>query len=240
MARTLSGTNNINFGDNAPLGAASDWTAFAWIYKTDDGDTTIINKRKGFAISSNLFTFGSGNGASLDPNIGKNANYCNFNSVSLTKNVWQAFSVQGQTAGASCWIDGIQSSASTSNNLSPSSDWRTGSTTDSVLAIGRHITEAQDQWVGSLAEIALWNVYLTAAEQATLSRGFSPLFVRPSALVFYAPLIGRNSPETDLRGGLTGTVTGATTGAHPRIIYPYGDPTGVKLPTKEEIKKYDR
>lgn len=75
------------------------------------------------------------------------------------------------------------------------------------------------EWDGPIAEAAIWNRVLTASEAAILGDAFSPAFIL-NGLVFYAPLIGRASPEPDLRGGTTGTVTGATNFAHPRIIYP--------------------
>lgn len=220
MARSFSGTDRVDFGNNAPLSSASDWTAFAWMYKTSNADGTVVNKRKGFASGSNLFTFGTGNGASNNPNIGKNGNFCNFDSVNIGLNAWHAVSVQGRSSGCRCWYDGASSTASGSNNLGTTSDWRTGSVTDSVLAIGRHINEAQDTFVGRLAEVAVWSTYLTDAEQAALAKGVCPKLVSPQSLVFYCPLIGRNSPETDFKGGLTGTVTGTSTETHPRIYYP--------------------
>lgn len=72
---------------------------------------------------------------------------------------------------------------------------------------------------GDVAEFAIWNRVLTAAEAAILGDGFSPLFI-PNGLVFYTPLIGRTSPEIELRYGSSGTVSGAVVADHPRIIYP--------------------
>jgi len=89
----------------------------------------------------------------------------------------------------------------------------------SQLKIGNRDDNAR-AWNGYIAEWAKWNVILTAAEAATLGKGYSPLFIRPNSLLAYIPLIGRNSPETELIGGLSGTVTGAVNIAHPRIIYP--------------------
>jgi len=69
---------------------------------------------------------------------------------------------------------------------------------------------------GSIAETAIWNVELTAAEIASLAAGFTPDQIRPQSLQFYAPLI-RNL--ADLRLGRTITnVNGATVSTHPRII----------------------
>lgn len=72
---------------------------------------------------------------------------------------------------------------------------------------------------GLEAEYARWNRILSAGEIALLSKGYAPRFIR-SGLVLYSPLIGRASPEPDLFGGKTGTVTGAVAANHPRIIYP--------------------
>lgn len=76
-------------------------------------------------------------------------------------------------------------------------------------------------WDGKLAEVALWDVELTAAEMALLAVGFSPLFVRPASLQAYWQIIGNFSPEIDRVGGFNMTLT-ATAGAaaHPRIYSP--------------------
>lgn len=74
---------------------------------------------------------------------------------------------------------------------------------------------------GLIAEAAVWDVALTDAEVAILGAGLSPLFVRPSSLVAYWPIIGRYSPEIDVVGGFNLTLTGPPTVAdHPRIILP--------------------
>lgn len=79
---------------------------------------------------------------------------------------------------------------------------------------------------GKIAEVAIWDVGLTDAEVATLSKGYSPLFVRPASLVFYSPLTRLTQ---DLIGaqGFT-AVNSPTVYQHPRIIYP----------TMKQIRKY--
>ena len=91
-------------------------------------------------------------------------------------------------------------------------------------------------FTGSLAEFAIWTRALTAAEAAILGDGFSPLFI-PNSLRNYLPIIGRASPEPELRQSSNGTVTGTTYLAHPRIIYPYGDPKGITRPSLKQIKR---
>lgn len=75
---------------------------------------------------------------------------------------------------------------------------------------------------GYLADVALWNVALTDAEVLSLARGYSPLLVRPSALVFYSPLFGTGTTEPNLFDAVNelaiqGTLTA---GPHPPIIMP--------------------
>lgn len=108
-------------------------------------------------------------------------------------------------------------------------------TNTDAYVIGNRATDDLRYWEGYLAEFAIWNRILTAAEAAILGRAYSPLFI-PNGLVSYCPLI---RDMVDIKNG---TITDDATSeiAHPRIIYPYGDPTGIKLPTPKEIKKYDR
>ena len=74
---------------------------------------------------------------------------------------------------------------------------------------------------GVLCEVGIWNVALTAGEMLALGKGFSPLLVRPSSLIFYMPLMGRVSPEPDRVRGNNGTVNGTLAQAdHARVIYP--------------------
>lgn len=72
---------------------------------------------------------------------------------------------------------------------------------------------------GRLAEIAIWNTDLTDDEVTILSLGYSPLFVRPANLVFYAPLT--RTEDRDIIGGMAFTPTGSPTVAdHPPIYMP--------------------
>lgn len=60
---------------------------------------------------------------------------------------------------------------------------------------------------GDIAECAIWNVALADADIAALAAGVAAWFVRPDALVFYAPLLQGYSPEIDIVGGRTLTLT---------------------------------
>lgn len=69
---------------------------------------------------------------------------------------------------------------------------------------------------GSLANVGVWNVALTADEIASLAKAISCDQIRPSALRFDPTLIRE---VRDLRGGLTLTDTGTTYAEHPRIYF---------------------
>ena len=82
-------------------------------------------------------------------------------------------------------------------------------------------------WEGGIAEVAAYAAQLSAGEITALAAGFSPLMVRPSALVGYWPLGGAYSNDNmDIVGGNTLTTNGGPTAeTHPRIIYPSGPAT---------------
>lgn len=68
---------------------------------------------------------------------------------------------------------------------------------------------------GRVAEVGIWNVALTAAEIASLSKGMTCDKVRPQSLVFYTPL---TRDLINVKGGLTITNNnGATVANHPRV-----------------------
>lgn len=69
---------------------------------------------------------------------------------------------------------------------------------------------------GKIADVAIWDVILTAAERAMYFTGYTPDQIRPQNLVSYWPLIRSTN---DIRGGLIMTPGGAPVASpHPRII----------------------
>lgn len=109
--------------------------------------------------------------------------------------------------------DGV--SQSITENVAPAGTANYAKDT-SAFKIGAGHDGTYEFWDGKIAEFAIWNRVLTAAEAAIMGDGFSPLFI-PNGLVFYAPMI-RSLP--DLKGGGVGTATNAVVYPHPRIIYP--------------------
>ncbi len=69
---------------------------------------------------------------------------------------------------------------------------------------------------GRIADVAIWNGILSAAEFAALSNGARPYTIRPSLLVGYWPLDGLQSPEPDLSGNaFNGTLAGTASAFGP-------------------------
>jgi hypothetical protein len=75
---------------------------------------------------------------------------------------------------------------------------------------------------GSLAEVAFWDVELTATEMSALGAGVSPLLIRPANLVYYAPLV-RGLQEVVGGGTLTAN-NSPTVVPHPPIYHPQSSP----------------
>ena len=70
--------------------------------------------------------------------------------------------------------------------------------------------------VGAMAEFATWEDALTAAEIASLSKGFTPSNIRPDKLLSHIPLV-RNLQDVVAANALTNTSGNATVAAHPRV-----------------------
>ena len=75
---------------------------------------------------------------------------------------------------------------------------------------------AEEPYDGDLGHNAVWGVGLPPGEVASLAVGVSPLRMRRDDLLFYPPLNGQ-SPELDVVGGASGTVTGTTVIEEPPI-----------------------
>lgn len=69
---------------------------------------------------------------------------------------------------------------------------------------------------GAIAEAAAWSVVLSAAEITSLSKGISPLKIRPQSLECYVPMIRE---VVDLMGGIFTNTNTAVAFPHPRMYY---------------------
>jgi hypothetical protein len=125
----------------------------------------------------------------------------------------------GSTANdPSYWRDGASIDGSRVKASAPSG---TISTSAEAYHIGNRGPLDRD-FDGRLAEFAVWDVLLADGEVRALSRGVSPLRIRPQSLAGYWPLYGASSPEPDFTGNGTATVSGATVSPHPPVQAAFG------------------
>lgn len=115
-----------------------------------------------------------------------------FRTGALTANVWHPIAgVATSTVSRVVYADGTVGTPVATSTPFPTTP------TDTVVGALLNNTLASF-FTGQIAECAMWNVALTATEIAALSRGVSPLRIRPAALKFYSPIWGAASPERDL------------------------------------------
>jgi hypothetical protein len=119
---------------------------------------------------------------------------------------WTHFAGVLVASGSSLvYVNGVQDG---SNAISTSSI--TGMNHATIGAVVDASGSPVNFFSGRIADVAAYNVALTATEIAALAKGARPYQIRPSGLVGYWPLDGLQSPEPDLsgnknNGALTGT-----------------------------------
>jgi hypothetical protein len=129
--------------------------------------------------------------------------------VGYSINTWyHVAGVEVSDSSRFCYVDGAVGAEDTTTRTPDNGDNVT------VGALGN--STPSTPWNGDIAEAAIWNVALTAAEVLVLSKGVPAYMVRPASLVFYAPLV---RDLVDIVEGRTLTNTNvATVSAHPRIF----------------------
>lgn len=114
------------------------------------------------------------------------------------------------SASRIAYLDGVAATESINNRA-------TGGSLDN-LTIGRGSGGTYNPsapFNGRMAEVAVWDVALDAAEIAALASGYKPSQIRPDKLLFYLPLVREVG---DLRSGLTFTNNATAVAVHPRRI----------------------
>lgn len=121
-------------------------------------------------------------------------------STTFTANTWNhAAGVFASTTSRIAYLNGIAGTADTTNkSIAALASARIGASPGGPLPIN-----------GSMAEVAIWNIALTATDVRLLASGVSPLIVRPDSLLAYWPMTGLNyASEPDILGGHPLTMTG--------------------------------
>lgn len=214
MARNFDGTgDHIAIADNAALDVGDVFTYGIWFRRTTSGVNyqTLFSKGDDTCVA----VFGAAGGNLLEvykANSGKIA----FSTTSYTDTNWhQATIAKNGATSFKIYVDGADVTDTVTDRTCASNDTRS----QRIGEDDSGNSPAGQEFQGDLAEFAIWNRTLSLAEAQGLADGFSPLFYQ-RGLNVYLPLHGNNSPERDLKSGLSATVTNATKAAHPRIIYP--------------------
>ena len=107
------------------------------------------------------------------------------------------------------YVDGVEEGSTAASGTMSSN------TAPVRIGAGSGGSGTEEPFDGDLGHGALWDTARSAGNIRSLSEGISPRALSPFPL-FYAPLNGQ-SPEADVIGGNTGTVTGTTVVEEPPI-----------------------
>ena len=228
MARKFTEVSSNSGKYSGALVTGTPLSMVAWVRLAAVGSVirTILSIRNSASgVENNCWTLGMGVGEQIEAKTGTSTTQGSTTAGALTPGTWaHAGAVFSTYENRVAYLDGVAATANLSIR-SPSSV--------NVTNIGYEETSAGGAlfWDGDLAELAVYDAALTTAEMLILSKGISPLFVRPSNLVGYWPFIGNTSPEIELINRYALTLTGPPTkSAHPRVLWPrariYSFPSG--------------
>ncbi len=232
MARSFNGTSAYaDAGNNAVLTVVTSLTIAAWIYPTVSGNgayrTFLCKKASPDGTGHNNYEMGLNNDA------GSNAGSLYFyhfnglvNDIAISTfvpnvNEW-SFIGATVTGGNALTIYGGSLGNVISRKTATLSFILEGTPGDGNVLIGANLV-SNHFFQGRMAEVAIWNLALSANEMAALGSGapiprFRQFQAGPVGRVLYVPLWGLTSPEPNIIGGyytgvsLTGSPTAA---AHP-------------------------
>lgn len=116
--------------------------------------------------------------------------------------VWQCAGFRSTTATISVFFNGVvkDAAAGSSDNQYNGNSFAIGADPDNTAP-----------YTGKIAEVALWNSYLSPVDFSGLSGGQWPETVSPNSLIGCWPLLGRDSPEPST-GSAPSLSIGTTTG----------------------------
>lgn len=170
---------------STPTVTAYPVTLAGW-FRTDDLTTNqviVANATSGTGIGVYLIFRGLTGGDPLSATDYDGSTSAQANSAgSVTVNTWyHGGAVYSGASSRAVFLNGTKTTNTTTTSTDLASTDRTN--IGALISGNSHLS-------GRAAEIGIWNVALTDDEMSALAAGLSPLRVRPSALVYYAPLWG--------------------------------------------------
>jgi hypothetical protein len=197
----VTGTNNalsLSFWVN-PHNFAN---AYNWLTGSDQNDDSTVfgTLLKSSGKIAYYTTYAGGAYTFLDPGT-----------TTLSVDTWYQVGMSLDASFLQTYVNGVSDGTVASNGVSLLSGTQN-------FVMGSQPASAGRNFNGRIADVAIWNVVLTAAEFVALAAGIRPNTVRPASLKGYWPLDGVNSPEPDLSGfGNNGTLTGTANAAGPPL-----------------------
>ena len=221
MARTTNGTSDsLVSAALTALDSAANVTLAGWVYRASSGTTSTVGLSITTAQNPSLLM----NHWSDDVlyMVARNTFADNYAYTgTIASSGWHHYALwfdgggSGDANKVRIYYDG------TNQSLTYSEEQPTSLGTTLLMSLGRDYSVSALRYAaGGYANWGAWLGNLGQAEITALSKGASPLRIRPNLLTNYWPIVGKQSPEPDLVGGYGLTVTGSTTVVQPRLIRP--------------------
>ncbi len=184
-----------------------------WLYPTNSGTLQVFGGLWNSAANTDYFRLDKDTGNLLRWRIARSSTAGAISVAAMNINAWNhAAGIEVTNASHFVWLNGVKSAESTTSKIPAGIN---------SVAIARHHGSTPANYMdGYVAEFAVWNAALADAEVTMLSKGCSPLVVRPQSLVLYIPLI-RDNDKCIFRQALTFSLGGVpAVQVHPKVFYP--------------------
>ena len=217
---TAASSQYASISDTSVLDITSAITLCAWIKSSGTygtGGKGVISKYE-TTTNQRSYALGLNSSGNVQIQVSNNGTGARAEwSSSVVGTNWRHIAASYNTTGriVAIYLDGQVQSRSNNGGTLPTSIF----SGTAPLWIGLNATTSTSPnnffFDGQIAEAAMYNTELTAAEIASLAKGMTPDKIRPQSLVFYAPLV---RDLIDQKGGLTITNNnGATVANQPRV-----------------------
>ena len=199
MARSFNGTSDYISG-TIPSSAGNSLTIAAWLFRTGGTVAALVAEAVNSGSPTTRYAQILFRNDSSD--IGQAAYYYDGNyqhpgSGTLSSNVWVPIVGTFSSTGITIYVPGFNSFESATLASSAFNQFSIGGAPGGGC------------FQGSIADVSMWNVVLSAGEIAAYMAGGRPAQIRPASLIGWWPLDGLQSPEPDLSGNKNnGTLTG--------------------------------
>jgi hypothetical protein len=155
--------------------------------------------------------------AQVSPSTAPTATGFPWSTNTLTVNTWHHCALTASTTNRDVWLNGTKTgNTEVIGNFSTLAETTVGGFKAGATNV-HNIS-------GRVAEVGIWDVVLTDDELLALSKGVSPLLIRPTSLKAYWPMLDSAAPDVDRwNAGYNLTpVNSPTMADHPLVFYPAG------------------